>query len=114
MFLREFPRCAGDETGYRENYRNKFFCLCVKLCITSVNTLVLEKKRAEIFLTSLFKMPDKTLSKENLLTSGSVSSPQLNSKLLSMLQAIAGDKAFYCMASSASGSMRLRERQSVF
>ena len=48
-------------------------------------------------------MLDKTLSKENLLTSGSVSSPQLNSKLLSMLQAIAGDKAFYCIASSASG-----------
>jgi len=43
-------------------------------------------------------MPDKTLSKENLLTSGSVSSPQLNSKLLSMLQAIAGDKALYRMA----------------
>ena len=43
-------------------------------------------------------MPDKTLSKENLLTSGSVSSPQLNSKLLSMLQAIFGDKALYRMA----------------
>ena len=38
-------------------------------------------------------MLGKTLSKENLLTSGSVSSPQLNSKLLSMLQAIARDKA---------------------
>ena len=33
-----------------------------------------KKKRAEIFLIALFKMPDKTLSKEkaNLLTSGSV------------------------------------------
>ena len=36
------------------------------------------KKRAEIFLTSVFKMPDKTSSKEklNLLNSGSVSSPE--------------------------------------
>jgi len=44
------------------------------------------KKRAEIFLTSLFKISDKTLSKEfNLLISGSVSSPHLNSNILPML-----------------------------
>ena len=41
-----------------------------------------EKKKAEMFLISLFKITDKTLSKEkvNLLISGSVSSAHLNSK----------------------------------
>ena len=58
-----------------------------------------KKKRAEIFLTSPFKMHDKTLSKEkvNLLTSGSVSSPQLNSKHFAYVtkQAIVSDQ-FVC------------------
>ena len=62
--------------------------------------LVLKKnkkqKGAEIVLISLFKMPDKTLSKEkvNLLISGSVSSDHLNSRHLAYVtqQAIAGDQ----------------------
>ena len=57
--------------------------------------LVLKKKRAEIFLRSLFKMPDKTLSKErvNLLIIRSVS-PLLNFKHLVHVtqQTIAGDQ----------------------
>ena len=82
---------------------NEFFCLCVKLCIISVNVFWFRRKKgAVIFLTSLFKMPDKTLSKEavNLLTSGSVSSPRLNSKHLGYVtqQAIAGVKAVYRLA----------------
>ena len=49
--------------------------ISVKLCIISVNVARrFGKKKAEIFLTSPFKMHDKTLSKEkvNLLTSGFV------------------------------------------
>ena len=61
-----------------------------------------KKKTAEILLTSVFKMPDKTLSKEkvNLLTSGSASSPQLNSKHFAYVtqQPIAGDQDVYRMA----------------
>ena len=54
-----------------------------------------KKKRAEIFLISPFKMPDKTLLKEkvNLLMSRSVS-PLLNSKHLAHVtqQTIARDQ----------------------
>ena len=86
-------------------YRNEFFCLCVKLSIVSVDVFfgVCKKKTAEMFLTSLFKMPDKSLSKEklNLLSSGSVSSLHLNSKLLAYVytqEAIASDQVVYHMA----------------
>ena len=52
-----------------------------------------QKKQQKSSLTSLFKLPDKTLSKEmmNLLISGSVSSPHLNCKHLANVtqQAIA-------------------------
>lgn len=60
------------------------------------------KKKAEIFLTSFFQNTDKTLTKEkvNLLTSASVSSPQLNAKYLAHLtqQVIPGDEVVYWMA----------------
>ena len=60
-----------------------------------------KRKRTEVFLTSLFKMPDKTYQKQkvNLLISGSVSSRHLNAKHLSYVtkKAIAGDQVVYRM-----------------
>ena len=54
-----------------------------KLCIFSVNVFWFRRKKgAVIFLTPLFKMPHKTLSKEkvNLLTSGSVDSVSIDNE----------------------------------
>ena len=64
--------------------------------------LVWRKIRAEIFLTSLLKIPDKSLSKErvNLFTSSSLSSLNQNSKHLAQLcySTIAIDQVVYRMA----------------
>ena len=54
-----------------------------KLCIFSVNVFWFRRKKgAVIFLTPLFKMPDKTLSKAkvNLLTRGSVDSVSIDNE----------------------------------